>query len=163
MNYGKYIAAYWNGFLFSQLQMIFFKSIENKWVKRLIGRSDETIKLLTNFHSHSRTDIFVLTKFRIVVCAKQIASKMELFGFSTQSSSNLKMYIYHSHQILSNSPKILQGGKTCSEVEKHQSSIQTEKMLGLKLHAQYKPWLAKLSSKYCQFLKIQMLGGSAPK
>ena len=96
MNYGKYIAAYRNGSLFSQLQVILFNSIENKWVKKLIGRSDETIKLFTNFHSHSRTDIFiVLTKFRIAVCAKQIASKMEiLFGFSTLSSSNLKMYIY---------------------------------------------------------------------
>ena len=133
-------------------------------MKKLIGRSDETIKLFTNFHSNSRTDIgIVLTKFRIVVCAKQIASKMEiLFGFSKLSSSNLKMYIYHSHQILSNSSKILPGGKACREVEKHQSSIRTEKMLGLKLHAQYKPGLAKLS-KHCQFLKIQMLGGSTPK
>ena len=41
----------------------------------------------------------------------------------------------HSHQILLNSPQILPGGKTYNEVEEQPSSIQTEKMLGLKLHA----------------------------
>ena len=42
----------------------------------------------------------------------------------------------HSHQILSNSTKILPGRKTCSEVDEHPSSIQIEKMLGLNFNAQ---------------------------
>ena len=41
----------------------------------------------------------------------------------------------HSHQILSNTIKLLPGRKTCSEVEEYPSFIQIEKMLGLKFHA----------------------------
>ena len=59
-----------------------------------------------------------------------------IFSFWTITHVLFQKKVDHSHQILSNSSKILSGGKTCSNAEEHPLPfILKKKMLGLKLHS----------------------------
>ena len=81
---------------------------------------------------------FLTSKYEILFTSLH-QMRLPLFISIAFLSCHFNMYFFkkkldHSHQIISDPPKIQPGGKTCSIVEEH--PFQVEKLLGLKLHAQ---------------------------